>query len=197
MADKITISSASKSQTSLKLLNGGKFALGFVSALVFIVLFSVFLDIFGWKLSQTELLIFVPSILTLLVALAALFVSFQAVSEQRIMRQAGTDPVILAHLGKREDTPQMTMFCLTNVGAGVARSVQVRCANNAPDEQDNRVWLSPAKISHPIQAIRQNETVEFNFGVGHKLLSNPPLPPFDVIVDGSVRKLYARSTFLI
>jgi hypothetical protein len=169
-------------------LTGGQFALGFMTCFVtLLLLYLAFFDETGFIENSLE-------ISTILVALSSVFIAFVALREQRLIRQAGTDPVILAHISERDDTRQMTMFCLSNVGAGAALEVAIKVQPPANGFDKKRVITPFEELSYPIKVILQGKSVCYNFGVSHRLLDgSDTVPPFSVDisykdVDGSQYK---------
>jgi hypothetical protein len=121
--------------------------------------------------------------MALLISFVSLIFARQALWEQRRIRQAGTDPVVLAHLGQREDAREMVTFELTNVGAGAARNVSIEVLD--PDiiaGNMERLVVNITQLDHPIRVIPQDRSVSYNFGLGFSLLADPTLPPFRVRV---------------
>ena len=126
----------------------------------------------------------VPSIATAIVALVSVIVSGIALREQRIMRQAGTDPVLVAHLGQREDEPIMVNLNISNVGAGAAMNVFAKVIiADSPQVQGmigNPFDTDVMKGKMPIKVILQNDKVTYELGMGHVLIGTDPLAAFKV-----------------
>ncbi len=160
-------------------LTDGTFALGSACGVFISIFIYLVLDISHVGLTRTEILSVVPSLLTLLVALVSLLISFHALSEQRLMRQAGTDPVILIHLDKREDARIMSTLEVRNVGAGAAQNVKVTLLSDTSDYVPDRIITDFSKVSHPLRTIPQGHSVSYNFGLGHRLLEEPEIPPIE------------------
>jgi len=159
---------------SSSLLTGGHFALGFVTCFVTLVLL-----VSASRSSPEYLFENYLEISTLLIASSSLFIAYFAVREQKIMRQAGTDPVVLAHIAERDDTRQMTMFCLSNVGAGAALDVSFRVFPPDGGFDPKQVITPFDELSHPIKVILQGKAVSYNFGLGHVLTEQGnEVPPF-------------------
>jgi hypothetical protein len=77
-----------------------------------VVLFLVAVESFWRPRIPYDYLTVAPVIISLLVATASTYFAAHALLEQRRTRQAGTDPVLIAHLGQRQDrgankSPQM------------------------------------------------------------------------------------------
>lgn len=119
-----------------------------------------------------------PALLALIIALVSLFISYKMFIEQRLMRQAGTDPVVLVHLGTREDARILSTLEIENVGAGAAINVTVRLKTDVGDFFPDRIITNLSEIQ-PMRAIPQGRSKSFNFGVGHELLAQPPIPPIN------------------
>lgn len=161
------------------------FALGFITATaIAAVVFFAFDDngLTSFRAYATDT---IPVVGTLLVAIVSLFLSLSALKEQRKARQAGTDPVILVHLGHRPDAPMLATLEVSNVGAGAALNVRVRLdgAIVAQMLEENRIVTDFRNTTHPIRAIPQNHSVSYNFGLGRSLLKEPPPPPIRVDID--------------
>lgn len=164
----------------------GRFAIGITIGIFVAIAAYLLTDLFALGLSREEVLTAIPSLLALLVALVSLLISYSALSEQRMMRQAGTDPVILVHLDKRKDAQMLTTFEISNVGAGAAQNVRISVDKESDFFTTYEVLTDLASLSHPIRAIPQGKSISFNFGIGFKLLgqndAGVPVPPFEVTV---------------
>ena len=163
-----------------QLLGEGRFAIGLTVGLTVALVIWLFASLQSPNLDSIPLHELVPTVGALVVALASLFVSYLVLSENRLLRQAGTDPVVLVHLGKRSDAPMLTTVDIRNVGAGAALEVQIEVLSGAPNVESRRVVTDLTKLTHPIRAIPQNHAVSYNFGAGHELLGgseNDPLEP--------------------
>ncbi|WP_162617598.1 hypothetical protein [Yoonia maritima] len=163
------------------LLGEGRFALGLVSGLCVALLVWFLSSLSEERLSIQNVLQIAPAAGALFVALASLLISYLVLSENRLMRQAGTDPVILVHLGKRDDAPMLTTIEVRNVGAGAAMDVSVKVLNGAPAPESRRVVIDLEKLDHPIRAIPQSHSVSYNFGAGFNLLGADKYEPLEPI----------------
>lgn len=162
-------------------LGDGKVALG--------VIIGICISIFAYILlsKNAEVNVNTPAgqlseIVTLLVALTSVFIAFNALHEQRRSRQAGTDPVILLHLDKREDARIMSTLEVRNVGAGAALEVRVTPPANVSEYHPSRI-ITDLRNLHPIKTIPQDHSVSFNFGLGYELLKEPTIPPLKFCVE--------------
>lgn len=147
----------------------------FIFALLIIVLF--FFAEFDRHLS-IEL---APIVVSLLVAGASTFLATKALLEQKKTREAATDPVLVAHFGHRRDARELITFNISNIGAGAALEVQISSSSpEAKNFYDGRVLTNIFEPFHPISIIKQDQTVEYNFGMVNGVLGPNPIPPFKV-----------------
>ena len=163
------------------LLGDGKVALGAIIGVCISLLAYLLLS------RNTEASLAMPAaqlseVLTLLVALTSVFIAFNALHEQRRSRQAGTDPVILLHLDKREDARIMSTLEVRNVGAGAALDVRVTPPASVLEYHPERI-ISDLRKLNPIKTVPQDHSVSFNFGLGHELLKEPIIPPLRFLVE--------------
>jgi hypothetical protein len=160
------------------------FALGFGTAFLLSIILWGISSASENTFTRQEMLAVAPTLGTLVVALISIYLSYYALSEQRKARQAGTDPVILVHLGSRRDAPMLTTLEITNVGAGAARNVKVLFDAESVQVgiESRRILTDVTKIGHPIRVIPQEHSVSYNFGAGHLLLQAPVIPPIRVDV---------------
>ncbi|WP_297771092.1 hypothetical protein [uncultured Roseovarius sp.] len=164
------------------MLKSGEFALGVCVGLVAFIGVYLISDLLREDLNRNTLLEVIPSILTLVVAVTSLFLSFHALAEQRKMRQAGTDPVILLHLANREDARIMSTLEITNVGAGAALNVSVDLQTDISQFVPDRIITDFDKVRQTFRTIPQDKSISFNFGVGHRLLEQPEIPELKFLV---------------
>ena len=103
---------------SHSLLSGGQFAIGVLTGvLLAVVVFLIFnlgdtsSDAAGASGASLQ-------ISAVAVAFVSLLIAFNAFIEQRRIRQAGTDPVLIAHLRPDDDEPMLVHLAITTVGGG-------------------------------------------------------------------------------
>jgi hypothetical protein len=147
-----------------------------LGGLVLIVAFIVFEFVWG-TVDRSEYLSIAPLIISLLVATASTYFAAYALQEQRKAREAGTDPVLIVHLGQRADARELVTFNVTNVGAGAALKVllDVDEPEDVVDDRSKRNYLRHVfKQHHPFAVILQGKSVEFDFAVGYRLLGQEP-----------------------
>jgi hypothetical protein len=114
--------------------------------------------------------------------MASTYFAANALLEQRKMREAGTDPVLIAHLGQREDARELVTFKLSNVGAGAALNVQLEVERPADDTDDweKRHFLQNIfKSREPFAVILQGDSIEFSLALGWHLLGQDPAKSID------------------
>lgn len=169
-----------KESASLGWLSGGYLAvgvmMGFLLALALAFFFTLFDSFSNWAAAN--------SIPPLVIASVSLLVAFFALREQTRMRQAGTDPVIIAHLDQNPDEPMILELNLSNVGAGAALNV-LATVQKPLNAQDARLILRPFETDVlngkvPIKVILQGRSVSYAIGTGHQLLGDDPLEKFKV-----------------
>ena len=127
-----------------------------------------------------------PSILigvtATLAALTSSFLALLALTEQRRTRQAGTDPVLIAHFSQREDARELIILSISNVGAGAAMNVHLSVDADF-DPKNFKILTDVFSRHEPFRSIPQNTSIGFNFGLGFELLSENTLPPFTVSLE--------------
>lgn len=163
------------------------FALGALFSLVAIVVIYMFSSGIEAPITRAELLDIVPSSIAVFVALASLLITYRALIEQTKSRQAGTDPVILVHLGQREDAPILIMLEVENVGAGAARNVLLRFEGIDLDliMKEERFISDLRKLSSPISVLPQDKKVSYTLNTGARLFQPSVLEDFFVHVSYS------------
>ena len=182
-----------KNETSSLFRGDGKLALGVVVGGLAVILSFVAYEFVWGAQSLSEYLSIAPLIISLLVAMASTYFATNALLEQRKMREAGTDPVLIAHLGQREDARELVTFKVSNVGAGAALNVQldVERPDDDTDDWEKRDFLQDIfKSREPFAVILQGNSIEFSLALGWHLLGQDlaksidanlplfPLPPF-------------------
>lgn len=166
------------------ILSEGKLALGIaIGSITSIVALSLFPGL-GLQHAQGSPTGLAFDILPILIALTSLLIAYNALHEQRKVRQAGTDPVILIHLGSREDARILSTLEVRNVGAGAALNVKVTLVSDLSEFVPGRIITDFTRL-YPIATIPQDHSVSFNFGVGQNLLAEPLIPPVEFQVEYS------------
>jgi hypothetical protein len=163
------------------------FALGALFSLVVIVVIYLFSSGIEDPITRAEFLDIVPSGIAVFVALASLLITYRALIEQTKSRQAGTDPVILVHLGQREDAPILVMLEVENVGAGAARNISLKFEGIDLDSamKEERFISDLRKLSSPISVLPQDKKVSYTLNTGPRLFQPEVLPDFFVQVNYS------------
>ena len=169
------------SQTS-DLLDG-RFALGLTIGMSLSVVAMLIFGGYGFDLSRAELLSTAPAVATAAIAIVSAILALVALGEQRRMRQAGTDPVLIAHLGQRSDQPMLITFNISNVGAGAAMNVKLSVERPTLEFDSSSVLTDIFSPHHTIRVILQNNSISYDFGVGHQLVGENQFPPFQVLLE--------------
>jgi hypothetical protein len=161
-------------------LSDGKVALGIaiglVLALVGYILFQYLVDDF----SEGQVVEIAPAIVALIVAMTSTVLAGIALREQRKIREAGTDPVVIAHFGQRADARELITFDISNIGAGAAMNVNIDVEAPDDDLSKRNLLQNIFDRHHPFRVIRQGTSVSFPFALGWDLLRDKPIPPFSV-----------------
>ena len=171
-----------KTETKSLFRGDGKLAVGVVVGSLAVVLAYVAYEFFWGAQDLSEYLSISPLIISLLVAMGSTYFAANALLEQRRMREAGTDPVLIAHLGQREDARELVTFKVSNVGAGAALNVQldVERPDDDADDWGKRDFLQNIfKPRQPFAVILQGNSIEFSLALGWHLLGQDPTKPID------------------
>ncbi len=183
-----------KSAPKSGMLSDGKVALGMMLGVVGAILAYLLLELKHTSTGTSSNIEFAPIIISLLVAMTSTFLAANALLEQRKTREAGTDPVLVAHLGQREDARELVTFNISNVGAGAALNVTL-CVEKPNDDIDTKnLIMNIFRQHHPFAVILQGKSMEFSLAMGSELLGDRLLPPFQVklayedLAGGEIRK---------
>lgn len=184
-----------KNEPNAGFLGDGKLALGITIGVIGVILTFVVFEFFEGAKDPAVYLSFAPLFISLVVALASAYFSAGALLEQRKVREAGTDPVLIAHLGQREDARELVTFNISNVGAGAALKVklQVEQPNDTEGDKKKREYFQDIFLNwEPFAVVLQGRSIEFSLALGKHLLGQDQsksvdtdlpllqLPPFQV-----------------
>lgn len=167
-----------KSDIKGTLLGDGKLALGITLGAIGAILVYLIAAFGGGSLGRPAYLELVPIVVSLLVAMASTFLAANALLEQRKTREAGTDPVLVAHLGQREDARELVTFNISNIGAGAALNVSLWVEKPDDNLEARNLVTNVFRRHHPFAVILQGKSIEFSFAMGWNLFTEHPLPPF-------------------
>ena len=167
------------------LLGDGVYALGVLTGVLISITLYLASQVFSSMLSRDEIIEILPPMTAFLVALASLQISFRTLREQRRMRQAGVDPVLVVHLAKDEMYPLVLSLNISNVGAGAAINVRAQLEGDIPAGRSgfmDRIRASDFfNNRRPMAAILQNQTIPHWMGTGPELFGDQaPIPTFFV-----------------
>ncbi|NUH65166.1 hypothetical protein HTT03_07655 [Sulfitobacter sp. S0837] len=167
------------------LLGDGVYALGVLTGVLICLALYLGGQVFSSLISRSEIIEILPSVTAFLVALVSLQISFRALKEQTRMRQAGVDPVLVAHLAKDEMYPLVLSLNISNVGAGAAINVKAQLEGDIPSGRSD--FLDRIRTSdffnnqRPLAVILQNQTVPHWMGTGPDLFGDKaPIAPFSI-----------------
>ena len=167
------------------LLGDGIYALGVLTGVLISLALYLGGQVWSSLLSREQIIDLLPSGTAFLVALVSLQISFRALIEQKRMRQAGVDPVLVAHLAKDAMYPLVLSLNISNVGAGAAVNVKAQLVGDIPagrSEFLDRIRTSDFFNSQrPLAVVLQNQTVPHWMGTGPELFgAEEPIPPFSI-----------------
>lgn len=170
-----------KQRKNSKLNSGwGLLQLGIVIGAVFVVSTALVYEIYLGADLWTDFKTYSTSMLAMLIALVSLIISYRMFTEQQLIRQAGTDPVVIAHLDQREDAGEMIVLKISNVGAGPALNISLKVDGLHDGNYDGRLLTVPTDWTEPVKVIKQDAFIQFNLGMGFRLLEHPMIPAFSV-----------------
>jgi hypothetical protein len=166
------------------LLGDGIFALGLMTGLIIVIVAYLGQQIWGSLLTKSELINVVPAMAAFTIALVSLLISFRALIEQKKMRQAGVDPVLIAHLAQDPTHPLIMTLNISNVGSGAAMNVYASINDSLGAKPDSML----GKIEHsdffskrrPVAVILQSQTIPHWMGTGPELFGGDILQEFSV-----------------
>ncbi|MCW1956645.1 MAG: hypothetical protein KIH71_012120 [Roseobacter sp.] len=166
--------------TSATALNGGHLALGITIGVLICVVFALIISVLNVTPSRQEFISIVPSMVSLAVAVVALIISYNSMIEQRRIRQAGTDPVLILHFGQRADARGLVTLNISNVGSGAAMNVRLEVVPPDVDLEKFQLVTNVFERHHPFRTILQGQSIQFSLAMGFNLFGKQGiLPPFD------------------
>lgn len=104
------------------------------------------------------------------------------VEENRLLRQAGMEPDVIACLIPNPLHIQNLHFVLLNLGKGSAKNVSFSIEADEADFVSHKVEIDNSLARVPITIIPPGGKVSYSFGYASTLFSKPPLRPFSVNV---------------
>lgn len=166
------------------LLGDGIFALGVMTGLVIVIVVFLGQHIWGALLTKSELIDVVPAMAAFMIALVSLLVSFRALVEQKKMRQAGVDPVLIAHLMQDPEHPIIMSLNISNVGSGAAMNVYANIKEDLgakPNSMLGKIENSDFfNKKRTIAVILQSQSIPHWMGTGPELFGGDIAPKFSV-----------------
>lgn len=118
-------------------------------------------------------------VLVLVTAVYALF-TWLLVRENRLLRQLGSDPHVIAYIVPERRNSGAIEFAVTNTGRGVAFDVSMKIISGADDFAHHNVRLKSQAF---FAILPHGEKIPKLLGMGHTLLHEPRLKPFNVRID--------------
>lgn len=102
--------------------------------------------------------------------------------ENRLLREAGMEPRVVAYLKLDPHQANLVKFVLANVGQGPARDVEFTFQADEDDFENHDVFMRNSSDRTLTTMLPQGERIETFFGIGTKLMEEPKLEPFTVSV---------------
>jgi hypothetical protein len=106
--------------------------------------------------------------------------TWQLTIENRLLRKAGTDPQVVAFALINQRVYGAIDFVIANIGKGAAQNVSFEIVSGATDFGIKNIRLPHTGASFTF--LPQGEQISTLLGMGHELLSEPGLQPFEVEV---------------
>lgn len=160
----------------------GKVAIGVLIGILIAVVLYLTNHIWSELLTTDQFIAIAPALAAFLVALVSLLVSFRGLTEQKRMRQAGVDPVLIAHLSQDPQFPLILTLNISNVGAGAAVNVYAKILGEIKDKHGEfvtKILKSDFYNSRSaITVILQDQTVSHWMGRGPDLYRENRMEPF-------------------
>jgi hypothetical protein len=156
----------------------GKLALGVVIGVMCTLLIYLLFEFGTGATEVSAKAAFIPVLISLLVGMASILLAGHALLEQKKAREAGTDPVLVAHLGQRDDARELVTFNISNIGAGAAMNVHLWVESPDGNLEGRDLVTNVFREHRPFTVILQGKSIEFSLAMGWNLLGDQPLPPF-------------------
>ncbi len=114
--------------------------------------------------------------------IASLIVAIHLARDNRALRKAGTEPMVIGYLKPDRTTVNVIRFHIRNVGKGPAFNVSMEILGEKEMYRERGLRLPFEPQRPPITALPQDDDLGFFFGVGHELLGDPSLPPVTISI---------------
>ncbi|MHA1567781.1 MAG: hypothetical protein ACTSX7_20905 [Alphaproteobacteria bacterium] len=140
-------------------------------------------DVLAWMNSQLGI---VTALATVTIAIAAVVtakLTASLISENRLLRKAGTKPDVVAYLTTDPRYKNMVNFVLANIGQGAARNVRFTFNATEGELAAHNVQITNNVERKAIGILPQGERIEVFFGTGHELFQGTRLPLLEVSLE--------------
>ena len=127
----------------------------------------------------------VTAVATATIAVSAVFTVWltrNLTKENRLLREAGTEPKVVAYLKLDPYRVNVVNFVLANVGQGPAKDVEFTFQADEGDFENHDVQIGNSSDRTLTTMLPQGERIETFFGAGLLLMTEPKLQPFTVSV---------------
>lgn len=131
------------------------------------------------------------TVLSAFSTVAIAFLTWFLWRENRLLRQSGSEPRIVAYFEPHPDGTGGLNIAIANIGTGPAREVSFSIEGDAEDFKKYHLVADPLRARRPFTLITQGDKMSFLFGIGFNLFwpngeetrgTPDPLKPFEVEV---------------
>lgn len=133
--------------------------------------------------------VLLPVLSVLISAAVAVLIGFTLLWTQRAV-VGSVVPQIECYLRPLASNPGICEFVIANTGLGSAKNVSYRFECDEEDFKAHSVWLTKRVTDPPFQVIVGKSEITSKFGSFVPLLEEPPLKPFQVVVDYEWKPFY-------
>ena len=128
----------------------------------------------------------INAVSTSVIAIAAIFtggLTFRLFRENRLLRRANTEPEVVAYLSPDDKRGFSLNFIIENIGQGTARNVRFAVHADIGDFEVHSIYTRFLEDREPFSVLKPNASLKFYLGSSRKILSEPRLKPFQVLVE--------------
>jgi len=135
---------------------------------------------------MSELATLVTMIATAVIAATAIgtyILTRTLVRENQLLREAGTEPDLVARLTTDARHPSMLNFAVSNIGNGVAKSCRIKFGSDFDMSKLDHFAIRSGRDWKSIGLIPPGGEMSTFFAQGFRVIGDEPLPPFTVQVE--------------
>ena len=138
--------------------------------------------VIDWLNANSGALTFIATVVIAASAGVTVWLTRSLAKENRLLREAGMEPRVVAYLKLDPHKSNLVKFVLANVGQGPARDVEFTFQAGEDDFENHAVFIRNSSDRTLTTMLPQGERIETLFGLGAKLMEEPKLEPFTVSV---------------